>query len=306
VPSRGNLSALEVPAADAAAIADRAGVGKQTIYRWWPSKSAVLLDAMIHRAQQVAPSPDTGDLAADLRLFLRSTFAAAPGNRSLLIGVLREALGDAETMDRLAAFTAARRDEMMRDRARNRGQIGAAGEAGNVVDQAFGLLWYRMIFEHERSTSRPPMTSPPRSQNSSAMIRRVEVGFAVERFDHIVLNCNDVEATAAWYERVLGMTRETFGPSNRTALSFGNQKINLRPIGALDDDPEWVTGTVEAAGSEDLCFITRATPDEVRAHLAGCGVEITAGPVTKTGAMGAMTSHYCRDLDGNLVEVAVY
>ena len=93
MPSRGNLSALEVPAADAAAIADRAGVGKQTIYRWWPSKSAVLLDAMIHRAQQVAPSPDTGDLAADLRLFLRSTFAAAPGNRSLLIGVLREAFG---------------------------------------------------------------------------------------------------------------------------------------------------------------------------------------------------------------------
>jgi catechol 2,3-dioxygenase-like lactoylglutathione lyase family enzyme len=67
------------------------------------------------------------------------------------------------------------------------------------------------------------------------------VGLAVERFDHIVLNCCDIEATASWYERVLGMRRETFGPSHRTALCFGDQKINLRPIGALADDPDWVT-----------------------------------------------------------------
>jgi catechol 2,3-dioxygenase-like lactoylglutathione lyase family enzyme len=132
------------------------------------------------------------------------------------------------------------------------------------------------------------------------------VGFAVDRFDHIVINCHDVEASASWYERVLGMTRATFGPSHRIALFFGNQKINLRPLGALADDPDWVTGSVEAAGSEDLCFITRATPDEVRAHLAECGVEVTSGPVTKTGALGPMTSHYCRDLDGNLIEIAVY
>jgi catechol 2,3-dioxygenase-like lactoylglutathione lyase family enzyme len=132
------------------------------------------------------------------------------------------------------------------------------------------------------------------------------MAFALERFDHIVINCRDVESTAAWYERVLGMKRETFGPSNRTALCFGDQKINLRPVGALAEDPEWVTGTVEAAGSEDLCFITRCTPDEVRAQLIDCGVKITSGPVIKTGALGPMTSHYCRDIDGNLIEIAVY
>lgn len=132
------------------------------------------------------------------------------------------------------------------------------------------------------------------------------MGFVVDRFDHVVINCRDVEATAQWYERVLGMTRETFGESSRTALRFGDQKINLRPIGALADDPDWVTGSVEAAGSEDLCLITRATPDEVRAHLAACGVDIVAGPVTRTGALGPMTSHYCRDIDGNLIEIAVY
>ncbi|BAX94520.1 VOC family protein [Mycobacterium shigaense] len=132
------------------------------------------------------------------------------------------------------------------------------------------------------------------------------MGFTVDRVDHIVLNCNDVGATAAWYERVLGMRRESFGPTGRTALRFGNQKINLRPVGALADDPEWVTGAVEAAGSEDLCFITDSSPEEVRAHLAACGVEVTAGPVTRAGALGPMTSHYCRDVDGNLVEIAVY
>jgi AcrR family transcriptional regulator len=132
-------------------IAKRAGVGKQTIYRWWPSKSAVLLDAMIHRARQVAPAPDSGDLQTDLRLFLRSTFAAAPDNRSLLLGALREALGDNATMDRLATFTAARRDELAQilDRARRRGQIPTPERPETVVDQAFGLLWYRMIFAHQ-------------------------------------------------------------------------------------------------------------------------------------------------------------
>lgn len=132
------------------AIAERAGVGKQTIYRWWPSKSAVLLDAMIHRAQEVAPAPDSGDLQTDMRLFLRSTFAAAPANRSLLLGVLREALGDPETMERLAVFTAARRDALARvlDRARARGQISSRTRFDSLVDQAFGLLWYRLIFAH--------------------------------------------------------------------------------------------------------------------------------------------------------------
>ncbi|MER6998278.1 TetR/AcrR family transcriptional regulator [Streptomyces sp. NPDC000410] len=58
-------------------IAARAGVGKQTIYRWWPSKAAVLLDAFLDLAEQAAQGeteiPDTGDLEADLKLVLRAT-----------------------------------------------------------------------------------------------------------------------------------------------------------------------------------------------------------------------------------------
>lgn len=132
------------------AIAERAGVGKQTIYRWWPSKSAVLLDAMMHRAEEVSPPPDTGDLQTDLRLFLRSVFAVTPANRSLLLGALREALVDADAMERLAAFTAARRDALAEilHRARARGEIAAPHRTTVLVDETFGLLWYRMIFAH--------------------------------------------------------------------------------------------------------------------------------------------------------------
>ncbi|WP_067892221.1 VOC family protein [Nocardia vaccinii] len=132
------------------------------------------------------------------------------------------------------------------------------------------------------------------------------MGFAVERFDHIVLNCRDVAATAAWYERVLGMRVETFGAAGRIALVFGQQKINLRPVAMAADDPAWLTGAVAAAGSADLCFISNAAPEQVHGQLIACGVEITEGPVVKIGALGEMISHYCRDLDGNLVEIAVY
>jgi catechol 2,3-dioxygenase-like lactoylglutathione lyase family enzyme len=123
----------------------------------------------------------------------------------------------------------------------------------------------------------------------------------IDRIDHVVLNCRDVEATAAWYEQVLGMRREVFG-DGRLALRFGNQKLNVRPSGA----PNWETGAVDAPGSLDLCFIADADPNDVGAHLRACGVTITDGPVAKTGALGPMTSHYCRDPDGNLIEIASY
>jgi catechol 2,3-dioxygenase-like lactoylglutathione lyase family enzyme len=127
------------------------------------------------------------------------------------------------------------------------------------------------------------------------------MSFAVNRIDHVVLNCRDVDATADWYVRVLGMRREAFG-DGRVALIFGNQKINVRPSGA----PNWDTGAVDAPGSLDLCFISDLSAADIGAHLRACGVTITAGPVPKTGALGPMTSHYCRDPDGNLIEVASY
>jgi catechol 2,3-dioxygenase-like lactoylglutathione lyase family enzyme len=80
------------------------------------------------------------------------------------------------------------------------------------------------------------------------------MGFTIDRIDHVVLNCRDVDATAAWYQRALGMIREGLGPDGRIALKFGNQKINLRPTNA----PNWATGAVDAPGSLDLCHHARS------------------------------------------------
>jgi catechol 2,3-dioxygenase-like lactoylglutathione lyase family enzyme len=126
----------------------------------------------------------------------------------------------------------------------------------------------------------------------------------VDRLDHIVVNVKDVEISAAWYQRVLGMEREEFGPQQRTALKFGGQKINLRPTDA--DPGTWVTGVNDRPGSGDLCFVTAAPPDVVVGHLHDCGVAILTGPVRREGALGLMQSVYCRDPDGNLVEISTY
>jgi catechol 2,3-dioxygenase-like lactoylglutathione lyase family enzyme len=128
--------------------------------------------------------------------------------------------------------------------------------------------------------------------------------FTIDRIDHLVLNVKDVEIAAAWYQRVLGMDREDFGPRHRTALKFGGQKINLRPA---DHDPAtWVTGVNQEAGAGDLCFVTAVPPDEVVGHLHDCGVQILQGPVDRAGALGTIRSVYCRDPDGNLVEISSY
>ncbi|MFE9094297.1 TetR/AcrR family transcriptional regulator [Streptomyces sp. NPDC007264] len=77
----GLVAEVGYPRTTVEGIAARAGVGKQTIYRWWPSKADVLLEAFLDLGERAAREaghppdalPDTGDLAADLKLVLRAT-----------------------------------------------------------------------------------------------------------------------------------------------------------------------------------------------------------------------------------------
>jgi catechol 2,3-dioxygenase-like lactoylglutathione lyase family enzyme len=126
--------------------------------------------------------------------------------------------------------------------------------------------------------------------------------FTVDRLDHLVITCRDVEVSASWYQRVLGMEREEYGRNRRNALKFGGQKVNLRPYGAEG----WTTAEDAMPGTQDLCFVTALQSEDIVEHLRDCGVTITEGPVHRIGAFGPITSVYCHDPDGNLIEVASY
>lgn len=123
----------------------------------------------------------------------------------------------------------------------------------------------------------------------------------IDRIDHFVLTVRDIDATCDFYERALGMTRETFG-AGRTALKFGRQKINLHPAGR-ELEPKAAHPT---PGGGDFCLITRTPIADVVAHLKAAGVEIELMPSPRTGATGPITSVYFRDPDRNLVEVSKY
>src|ERR1700712_3350882 len=130
----------------------------------------------------------------------------------------------------------------------------------------------------------------------------------VHALDHLVINVSDVARAAQWYQKVLGMEIRVFDPGGgrtpRTSLIFGSQKINVRPRDA--DKAEWFTANHETAGSDDLCFLTSNTPEQVVAHLRASGVAIEDGPVDKQGARGTLRSVYCRDPDGSLIEISSY
>ncbi len=127
------------------------------------------------------------------------------------------------------------------------------------------------------------------------------MAIAIDRIDHFVITAGDLEATARFYARVLGMEIVRYG-AGRTALHFGRQKINLHQQGA-EAQPN---APAAAPGAADICFIAEGPFESVLAHLAAEQIETVYGPIEQQGALGAMDSIYFRDPDGNLVEVAVY
>lgn len=120
----------------------------------------------------------------------------------------------------------------------------------------------------------------------------------ISHIDHVVLTVADIEASVAFYSRVLQMKAVTFA-NGRRALHFGQQKINLQLLG---QEPR----NHAAVGSGDVCLITHWSLPAVVAHLQAEGVAIVEGPVSKTGAQGAIQSVYFLDPDGNLIEISVY
>ncbi|RSO12187.1 TetR family transcriptional regulator [Streptomyces sp. WAC 06783] len=132
-------------------IAARAGVGKQTIYRWWPSKAAVLLDAFTQDVEGYeAGMPDTGDLAADLKFVLRASvdeFAdekwQAP-YRALAVAGANDAELSARFVERLLEPGIQVYVKRMRA-AQERGEIGADVDVRVATEMVLGPFAQRWL-----------------------------------------------------------------------------------------------------------------------------------------------------------------
>jgi AcrR family transcriptional regulator len=132
------------------AIAKRAGVSKETLYRWWRSKTEVVLEALADRGQRTIPLPDTGSLPGDLRAFLHATVASGDDTTVRLLRALAaEAAADQRVAELVRdQFLATRRSALgeLLQRAVARGEV-TDEYAAIAVDLVYGSLWYRLIFE---------------------------------------------------------------------------------------------------------------------------------------------------------------
>ena len=135
------------------AVAARAGAGKQTIYRWWPNKAALFLEAYLHLAPDADIDVDSGSAADDLegllgRLFriYRETPAGA-----VLAGLIAEAQGDdaiaAALRDHLVARSRDLVDRVLR-RAEERGELAPGTDGAFAADMMSGAVWFRLLLGH--------------------------------------------------------------------------------------------------------------------------------------------------------------
>jgi AcrR family transcriptional regulator len=136
------------------AIAEEADVGRQTVYRWWPDKAEILMEALVELATSLSLADpfDTGDTLRDVRDILTLTFSLA---RSVtgppLVGLMSDAQSDPALSAKLQSTVIGPRREALRvtlQRGVDRGELTAAVPLELVVDFVFGAMWYRLLSRH--------------------------------------------------------------------------------------------------------------------------------------------------------------
>lgn len=129
-------------------IARQAGVGKQTLYRWWPTLADVALEALIEDAGECCTIPDTGDLEQDLKAFLRGTFLTITQRTgSLLRCLMVEAQKNGEFRTRFREhFIRSRQEALSALLLRHHAP---PVEPYPIIDMIFGAMWYRLLVGHQ-------------------------------------------------------------------------------------------------------------------------------------------------------------
>jgi AcrR family transcriptional regulator len=141
------------------AIAARAGVSKATIYRWWPNKAAIVMDAVLNVTAPQIPFPDTGSVREDLRRQMRSVvrlFTKSTTGRAL-IALIAQSQHDPVTATALhERFIVPRRTtagEVLR-RGIARGELRPDLDVDTAIDTLYGALYYRLLVSGDPLTPR--------------------------------------------------------------------------------------------------------------------------------------------------------
>jgi AcrR family transcriptional regulator len=135
------------------AVAETAGVSKATIYRWWPSKEMLALDALLDWAGTSAPARDTGALRGDLLALVRPwvrEIRRQPYGR-VIAALVTEAQSDPPFAEAYRARFVEPRREAMRAafaRAAERGEVPADLDVEVAVDLIYGPLYHRLLHGH--------------------------------------------------------------------------------------------------------------------------------------------------------------
>lgn len=129
------------------AVARRARAGKPTIYRWWPSKAALLFD--VYQRQKRVDTPDTGNLEKDLVGFLDNLFEhwRSTPSGSIFRSLIAEAQSDDGAAAALADYAAGRRVNTGRmiERAKARGEVRVDVDAVLVADMIASFAWTHLL-----------------------------------------------------------------------------------------------------------------------------------------------------------------
>ena len=135
------------------AVAARAGVSKATIYRWWPTKETLALDALYHEWAGIGAPRDTGSLRGDLLGLLRPWVRLAsrrPYGRAIAALLTQAQLDPASAGEYRARFVEPRRDQARAifGRAIERGEIPAETKIEVALDLLYGPVYHRLLHGH--------------------------------------------------------------------------------------------------------------------------------------------------------------